>query len=121
MYQRALQGYEKALGVNFETHLPALNTMCGLASVCERQADLPQAKLMYSKALNGYTKAVGPGDSRSKHLQERLQAIDAAMESNALVREQEPPIILLEGSRSGERGRPAKPKRHKLLQKLGLR
>ena len=62
MYQRALLGKEKALDANFETYLPALNTMWGLASLCERQADLPQAKLMYTKALNGYTKAVGPDE-----------------------------------------------------------
>jgi tetratricopeptide (TPR) repeat protein len=41
MYQRALQCYENVLGANFETYLPALNTTWNLASLCERQADLP--------------------------------------------------------------------------------
>ncbi|TVY51657.1 hypothetical protein LSUE1_G010354, partial [Lachnellula suecica] len=121
MYQRALLGYEKALGVNFKIYLPALNTMRGLASLYECQADLPQAKLMYTKALNGYTKAVGPDDSRSKRLRERLLALDSAIENNTLGGEQEPAVKLPEGSRLDERGRPARSKRHKLLQRLGLR
>jgi tetratricopeptide (TPR) repeat protein len=121
MYQRALQCYENVLGANFETYLPALNTTWNLASLCERQADLPQAKLMYAKALHGFTKVVGPDDSRSKRLRERLQALDAGIENNALEGEQEPLTMLPERSRSGERDRPIKSKRHKLLHKLGLR
>jgi hypothetical protein len=27
LFQRALQGYKKALGTNFETYIPALNTI----------------------------------------------------------------------------------------------
>jgi tetratricopeptide (TPR) repeat protein len=121
MYQRALQGYENALGANFETYLPALNTTCNLASLYERQADLSQAKLTCTKALHGFTKVVGPDDSRSKRLRERLQALDAGIENNALEGEQEPLTMLPERLRSGERGRPIKSKRHKLLHKLGLR
>ena len=36
MYERALQGYEKALGAdNITTYIPALNTLWGLGSLFE--------------------------------------------------------------------------------------
>ena len=62
MYQRALQGYEKALGIehtstlgadSITTYIPALNTVWGLGSLLERQADFVKARTMYSKALAG--------------------------------------------------------------------
>jgi hypothetical protein len=80
MYQRALQGREKALGAdNVTTYIPALNTIWGLGSLFERQADLAKAKIMYSKALAGYEKVVGPDDPRSQSLQ------DIVTENKALI------------------------------------
>ena len=65
MYQRALQGYEKALGVeNITTFIPAFNTLCGLGSLFELQADCAKAIIIYSKALIGYKKVVGPDHPR---------------------------------------------------------
>ena len=52
MYHRALQRYEKALGVdNAMTYIPALNAIWGLGSLFKRQADLAKARIMHSKAL----------------------------------------------------------------------
>jgi tetratricopeptide (TPR) repeat protein len=40
-YQRALQGYEKALGPNeLSTYVPALNTFWGLGAVFKRRGDM---------------------------------------------------------------------------------
>ncbi|KAH9205396.1 hypothetical protein DL95DRAFT_239676, partial [Leptodontidium sp. 2 PMI_412] len=59
MYQRALQGYEKALGAdNIITYIPALNAIWGLGSLFELQANITEARTMYSKALIGYEKVV---------------------------------------------------------------
>ena len=61
MYQRALQGYENAVGVdNATTYPPALNTISNLGPLFERQADIAKARTMYSKALSGYKKVFGP-------------------------------------------------------------
>ncbi|KAH9203501.1 P-loop containing nucleoside triphosphate hydrolase protein, partial [Leptodontidium sp. 2 PMI_412] len=61
MYQRALQGYEKAIGLdNITTYVPALNTISNLGLLFERQADLAKARTMFSKALRGYEQVFGP-------------------------------------------------------------
>jgi tetratricopeptide (TPR) repeat protein len=65
MYERALRGYEKALGVhNTTTYIPALNTLWGLSSLFKLQADFTNARIMYSKALVEYEKVVGPDHSK---------------------------------------------------------
>jgi hypothetical protein len=77
MYQRALQGYEKAIGAdNITTYIPALNTVWGLGSLLERQADFVKARTTYSKALAGYEKVVGPDHPRCQCLREILQALN---------------------------------------------
>jgi tetratricopeptide (TPR) repeat protein len=122
MYQRALEGYEKALGANFKTYIPALNTIWGLASVFERQADSAKAKILYSKALNGYEKAVGPDHPRSRELRDKLRALDNVIENDDLVKVREPVNVVDEEALDlSARGRPSISKRHRLLNKLGLR
>src|SRR5271170_1847115 len=97
MYQRVLQGYQKALSVdNVTTYIPALNTIWAFGSLFERQADLAKARIMYSKALVGYDKVVGPDHPRSQSLQDNIRALDA-------------------------KGTLSESKRHKLLKKLRLR
>jgi len=82
MYQRALYGFEKALGAeNITTYIPALKAIWGLGSVFEDQADLAQARTMYSKALVGYEKVVGLDHPQSRRLQDILRALDTRMES----------------------------------------
>ena len=95
MYQRALQGYEKALGAdNITTYIPALNTIWNLGSLFKLQADFAKARIMYSKALAGYEKVVGPNHPKCQSLRESLQALDNHP--------------------------PDREKRHTLLRKLGL-
>ncbi|KAF2740297.1 hypothetical protein EJ04DRAFT_396789, partial [Polyplosphaeria fusca] len=55
MYQRALQGYEKALGSDVAaTYLPALHTAYNLGLLYTRQGNTDEAKRMYVRALAGY-------------------------------------------------------------------
>lgn len=86
MFQRALQGYEKALGAdNVTTYIPALNTIWAFGSLFKRQADLTKARIMYSKALVGYDKVVRPDHPRSRNLQDNLRALDTVTENKALI------------------------------------
>ena len=57
MYQRALQGYEKALGPE---HTSTLNTINNLGALYADQGKLAKAESMYQHALEGYEKAWGP-------------------------------------------------------------
>ncbi|RYO80968.1 hypothetical protein DL762_007374 [Monosporascus cannonballus] len=57
MYQRALQGCEKALGPD---HTLTLNTVNNLGSLYKDQGKLKEAEKMYQRALQGYEKALGP-------------------------------------------------------------
>jgi tetratricopeptide (TPR) repeat protein len=123
MYQRALQGFEKALGVdNVTTYIPALNTIWAFGSLFERQADLAKARIMYSKALVGYNKVVGPDHPGSRSLQDNLRALDTVTENKALINVREP-VNKFRGETShlGAKGTLLESKRHKLLKKLGLR
>jgi tetratricopeptide (TPR) repeat protein len=56
MYQRALQGKEKALGPD---HTRTLDTVVGLGSLYKKRGRLDDAEKMYQRALQGYEKAVG--------------------------------------------------------------
>ncbi|PQE26671.1 beta transducin het-e4s protein [Rutstroemia sp. NJR-2017a BBW] len=85
MYQRALQGYEKALGTdNIITYVPALNTIWNLGSLFELQADLAKAGTMYSKASLGYEQVFGPEHPESQSSRRKLYALDAVMKNRAL-------------------------------------
>jgi hypothetical protein len=91
MFQRALLGYEKALGAdNIITCIPALNTIWGLGSLFEHQADITETKTMFSKALIGYEKVFGPDHPRSQSLRDKLHALDAVIENRALVEGEDP-------------------------------
>ncbi|KAK5637702.1 hypothetical protein RRF57_013417 [Xylaria bambusicola] len=57
MYQRALQGFEKAFGPN---HTSTLNTVNNLGTLYTIQGKLKEAKEMYQRALQGQEKAFGP-------------------------------------------------------------
>jgi len=56
MYQRALQGYEKALGAE---HTSTLATVNNLGLLYADQGKLGEAEKMYQRALQGYEKALG--------------------------------------------------------------
>ncbi|KAF4881285.1 Nephrocystin-3 [Colletotrichum fructicola] len=57
MYERALQGKEKALGPD---HTSTLNTVNNLGNLYKNQGQLKEAEAMYERALQGYEKALGP-------------------------------------------------------------
>ncbi|KAJ6125876.1 hypothetical protein N7471_010369 [Penicillium samsonianum] len=57
MYQRALAGYEKALGPD---HTSTLDTVNNLGALYFQQDKLKEAEEMYQRALVGYEKALGP-------------------------------------------------------------
>ncbi|KAH0538196.1 hypothetical protein FGG08_005212 [Glutinoglossum americanum] len=57
MYQRALTGYERALGPE---HTSTLDTVHNLGSLYADQGKLTEAEAMYQRALTGYEKALGP-------------------------------------------------------------
>ena len=56
MYQRALQGKEKAWGPD---HTSTLATVNNLGTLYKSQGKLDEAKKMYQRALQGYEKAHG--------------------------------------------------------------
>ncbi len=56
MYQRALQGKEKALG---QDHTSTLDTVNNLGVLYRSQGRLAEAEAMYQRALQGYEKALG--------------------------------------------------------------
>jgi tetratricopeptide (TPR) repeat protein len=57
MYQRALQGYENAWGLE---HTSVLSTVNSLGVLYKKQGKLDEAEKMYQRALQGYEKAWGP-------------------------------------------------------------
>ena len=56
MYQRALQGYKKALGAE---HILTLDTVGNLGILYADQGKLAEAEKMYQRALQGKEKALG--------------------------------------------------------------
>jgi tetratricopeptide (TPR) repeat protein len=56
MYQRALQGYEKAWGLE---HTSTLDTVNNLGVLYEDLGRLDEAEKMYQRALQGYEKRLG--------------------------------------------------------------
>jgi tetratricopeptide (TPR) repeat protein len=57
VFQRTLQGYEKALG---SEHISTLDTINNLGVLYKNQGKLNEAEKMYDRALQGYEKALGP-------------------------------------------------------------
>lgn len=57
MYQRALQGKEKALGPE---HISTLLTVNNLGCLYRDRGRLDEAEIMYQRALQGYKKALAP-------------------------------------------------------------
>ena len=57
MYQRALAGYEQALGPD---HMFTLDTVNSLGSLYKHQDKLKEAEMMYQRALAGYEQAFSP-------------------------------------------------------------
>ncbi|CAI0650683.1 unnamed protein product, partial [Colletotrichum noveboracense] len=88
MYERALQGKEKALGPD---HTSTLSTVNNLGLLYSKQGRLKEAEGMYERALQGYEKVLHPDTLRTyvpalialEHLGrlfEQLGATDRALE-----------------------------------------
>ncbi|KAH8880942.1 TPR-like protein [Thozetella sp. PMI_491] len=76
MYERALQGYTKALGPE---HTSTLRTVNSLGVLYEEQGRFSDAESMYERALQGYEKALGP---------EHTSTLDIVNNLGTLYREQ---------------------------------
>ena len=75
MYERALKGYEDAIGLeNVGTYRPALNTMLNRGNLYMEQGELTQAREVYSRALMGFQTILGP-------LSDEYQGVKAVLES----------------------------------------
>ncbi|KAL3485915.1 hypothetical protein BJX62DRAFT_29395 [Aspergillus germanicus] len=72
MYERALAGYEKALGPD---HIFILDTVHNLGNLYSNQGKLQEAKKMYQRALAGYEMALGPGHSKTRMVSESLASL----------------------------------------------
>lgn len=65
MYQRAIQGYEKALGYNpAKTYIPALNATENLAILYKQMGSASKAEEMYTRALYGLEAVFGQSSKR---------------------------------------------------------
>jgi hypothetical protein len=79
MYERALQGYEDALGPELlSSYLPALNAMFAFGDLFSRTDRQDLAKVMYSRAFSGYKSVQGPSSKWCKQLEDRLRALQLA-------------------------------------------
>jgi tetratricopeptide (TPR) repeat protein len=65
MYVRALEGYEKAWGVE---HTSTLNTVNNLGLLYADQGKMAEAEKMYQQALKGYQTALGPNHAKCQRL-----------------------------------------------------
>jgi tetratricopeptide (TPR) repeat protein len=123
MYQRALQGYEKAFGLySISTYVLVLNIIFNLGLLFEHRANLAKAKTIFSEALRGYKQVFGPHYAKSEKVQNKLYALDAVLESKALVNIKGHEDKVVTGtSHLSPNTTPSPSKRHKLFRKLGIR
>ncbi|KAF2726439.1 hypothetical protein EJ04DRAFT_530277 [Polyplosphaeria fusca] len=78
MYDRALQGYEEAIGPELlPTYLPALNNFFSFGDLYARTGREDAAKEMYSRALVGYKSVQGPSSKWCMEAEDRLQKLQA--------------------------------------------
>jgi len=101
MYQRALEGYEKALGLEIVAfYIPALNTAYNLGLLFAGQGNIDRARAMYLGALIGYEKVFGHdyqecGDLQNPH---SSLAIPPINQLNAYRREKNSTILAARSS-----------------------
>ena len=77
MYERALQGYEKALGPEpVKTYVPALNATENLANLYEQLGRVSEAKEVYSYVLHGLEIVFGRSSKRYQDVNSALEALN---------------------------------------------
>lgn len=75
MYQRALRGYELAVGSDRVLQYgPALNTLENMSGLYATQAEIAKAHAMYSGALSGLTSVFGQSNERCVALAAKMDA-----------------------------------------------
>jgi hypothetical protein len=82
MYERALKGYEKALGAD---HTSTLTTVNNLGLLYADQGKLAEAEEMYERALKGYKASPFTKKGQIRQLEQRLLAIRRDQGSNLCV------------------------------------
>ncbi|KAK3933659.1 hypothetical protein QBC46DRAFT_275340, partial [Diplogelasinospora grovesii] len=75
MYQRALEGKEKALG---RDHTSTLSTVNNLGALYNNQGRLTEAESMYQRALSGFQTALGPSHWKSLLVMRNMDSLQHA-------------------------------------------
>ena len=76
MYNRALRGYEEALGnESLQTYQPALNTMENVADLYADQGQYASAQAMYSRALSGVQNVLGHSSDQCQEIVAKMDAL----------------------------------------------
>ena len=75
MYQRALEGYEKAWGPE---HTSTLDTVNNLGNLYKNQGKMDEAKKMYQRALTGYKKVEDLNHPMTKQIIQNLSNVQDA-------------------------------------------
>ena len=76
MYQRALQGYEKTLGLEtVKTYVPALNTTENLANLFRKADRFKEAEELYLRTIFGLESVYGHSNQRCQGVQEILNML----------------------------------------------
>jgi hypothetical protein len=77
MYQRALQGYEKAVGLeNVARYQPVLMTIWNLGDLFSAQGHMDKAKELYTRACTGYRALLGPSSDQCQLLETQIASLD---------------------------------------------
>jgi Tfp pilus assembly protein PilF len=76
MYERALRGYEEALGYErAQQYKPALNTLENMGNVYAKQDKIAMAHAMYARALSGLTSVLGQSSGKYMKLAAKIDAL----------------------------------------------
>ncbi|KAK3355237.1 tetratricopeptide repeat domain protein [Neurospora tetraspora] len=81
MYERALEGYEKALGPD---HTSTLDIVNSLGLLYSDQGRLKEAETMYQRALSGYSAALGSSHAKSLQVIKNIASLQLAKGSLSL-------------------------------------
>jgi tetratricopeptide (TPR) repeat protein len=77
MYQLALQGYEKAFGLEYVArYRPALNTISNLGDLFAAQGHPDEAQEMYSIACTGFQALLGPSSNEYQLTERKITFLD---------------------------------------------
>ena len=90
MYQRALDGYEKAWGPE---HTSTLDTVNNLGLLYNDQGKLAEAEKMYQRALDGYEKVWGPNHPSILRTVNNLRLLNASRREHMKLKDMHPQAL----------------------------